>query len=1590
MKQYTQKLPLGLRMLLLVVLGQLPLLAGAQDLSDSRWYFGNSAQWLSFLNGRVAQQPGQVVPYGDAGSVVATDYRSGDLLFYSDGVQLIGPNGPLAAILPGDPSLPQPVHAIPIPGVPNTFYLFFITPARGMSYARYDANTETYTPLGNLNIGGEASGVMEVVRGNTNDNYVYWLLVPLRGDDARFTVIRVEDNLATPTPTTLTAQTDVAGFNPVSMTFHYRNNLLAVGNGDNADLPVMLFQVDLDDTVPDAGRITFYDNLSSVTSAGGNISGLAWSLNRLYVAKEQNADANGSGNLFRYDLTDHQPGNEPTPQIVANAIAYRSYGLRAAPNDQVYHLLQPTAGGPIIAARVQSSPDLTLVQNVFGATNFRGSQFSRSAFPSSIPVTIDFDYSAACAQVPTYFYPIFGENGPEQVDWFINDVRESRDLQPYFQFSQAGTVEVKMRAFYPGTIREVVKTVTINPGLQLNVQPEYIICPNDSETITLEIQDENGEAAQVDPSSITWYRPLSAAKGGKQVVESGVEEITVDALPYTDPQTGAVTYPEAGTYYVVVNTADCELYASFEVVVYNNEFFKFNTWYFGDGAGINFNVQPAAATAAGENQMQGPNDSALEGTTISADANADILFYTNGETLWTRDADGDGTHDRAPNGDALSAPPTPVGGSRSVTQNSLLIPHPSDPTLHYLFTVSDQAERALRYTVADLKGNVMADARPDVELARSSGDYVRGRLLFTQMSEKLAGSSTNGSGWVVAHELGNNRFISYAVKPEGIGSPVFSQAGSVINEAQSAGYMAFSSNDSLLAMAVPNVDGANRVEIFRFNTQTGEVQDGSHLRITIPAEGGAQIYGLTFSPNDKRVWLTTRGATSYLYQFSIDSLFDRDRTQNSLVQVAAVAGEELGAIQLAPDNFLYIARNGIGNVGSIQNPDDSLRAGSVAGIYEPDGIAGGLNGVSLLGLPNLIHPAGRSVMDPTVFAMSACQAEEGQDTEVVVYGTRRYNNETIIFRFFSLANPGTQLQELRAEEGVDSVTVSLPPGDYRVELLLEACNLQYPTDYDDAETVEGFFSISPASVANILNDDASGEDPRICEDQSLLLQGEARVNGQVMNAANYQFSWYNDASGELLGSEQNLTVTEAGVYRLQLLNIVTGCPAEPAFISVQDARPEAELGDDIGVCAGEPLPVNQITASGVPANHTIEWFRSTNGLAGPFTNLQNNTVSQSLADINTAQAGSYLYVIKVSGAECFRADTLAITIGAGPTVRLRPTNNNCTGTADLVAEVQDGVGPFTYQFFREGASLGPGNGGILQVSQSGSYTVQVTDEATGCVATSEAVSLNVENPLEDLRIEITPGCSVEGQAALNELTASSSFSGQVTYQWYRLNNGVPEAQPFDSGPSVFVPNGNYRVVATTPDPNCSSNGGTADASVESVVWPRPLILDRYTICPSIPELSSVTIPLAGYTGVAWYNRTTGQLLSRAESFTATLEGEYEVRVDGCTDPVVFRVAYDCTPQLYLPNAIRIGGTNNVFSIINKDIIANMDQFEILIYNRWGEVIFQSSDGNFEWRGKGPGGQTVPMANYAYLIRYRNRFGENREIKKVYGSILVMY
>lgn len=92
-----------------------------------------------------------------------------------------------------------------------------------------------------------------------------------------------------------------------------------------------------------------------------------------------------------------------------------------------------------------------------------------------------------------------------------------------------------------------------------------------------------------------------------------------------------------------------------------------NNWLFGDSAGLNFNPGVPVPVAGGQTNT-------VEGVSSISDANGDLLFYTDGRTVWNKN------HEELENGNGL------LGGSSS-TQSVLIVKQPRTDSLYYVFTV---------------------------------------------------------------------------------------------------------------------------------------------------------------------------------------------------------------------------------------------------------------------------------------------------------------------------------------------------------------------------------------------------------------------------------------------------------------------------------------------------------------------------------------------------------------------------------------------------------------------------------------------------------------------------------------------------------------------------------------------------------------------------------------------------------------------------------------------------------------------------------------------------------------------------------------
>lgn len=150
-------------------------------------------------------------------------------------------------------------------------------------------------------------------------------------------------------------------------------------------------------------------------------------------------------------------------------------------------------------------------------------------------------------------------------------------------------------------------------------------------------------------------------------------------------------------------------------------------------------------------------------------------------------------------------------------------------------------------------------------------------------------------------------------------------------------------------------------------------------------------------------------------------------------------------------------------------------------------------------------------------------------------------------------------------------------------------------------------------------------------------------------------------------------------------------------------------------------------------------------------------------------------------------------------------------------------------------------------------------------------------------------------------------------------------------------------------------------------------------CENMSMELMVVTPMPNY---VW---STGE---SAPTITVTSPGYYSVTAtqDVCYVSTQVLVS-GCNYELILPNAItpsRGDGLNDWFCI-PEFFQSNIALFEISIFNRWGEMVFYSTDKNFKWDGDYKDKTTIQTV-YDYVIRYTDTAGRKYFRK---GSITVL-
>ncbi|HIO68610.1 MAG TPA: hypothetical protein EYN41_09775 [Flavobacteriales bacterium] len=453
------------------------------------------------------------------------------------------------------------------------------------------------------------------------------------------------------------------------------------------------------------------------------------------------------------------------------------------------------------------------------------------------------------------------------------------------------------------------------------------------------------------------------------------------------------TTPLINKCLLVVICNICSLYASAQG--------ESNIWYFGNGAGLDFNSGNPMALNNGSLYT-------TEGCATMSDKAGNLLFYTNGVTVWNAQ------HVVMSNGKGLI-------GNTSATQSALIIPKPGSSTRYYIFTVGEKAARdGIAYSVVDMSAsgptvekfkNNEHYVAPDIKVNLGEGQVIeKNTRLFTPATEKLAAvRHSNGMDyWVIAHQWNSNAFMAIPLTASGIGKPVITKIGLFHGDAsgtkvdEAIGYLKPSPDGKKIASVMCYKD-INNLEIMDFDNS-----DGTFLNNVAITTGG-YAYGMSFSPDNTKLYVSFLEGPAGVIQYSIPV---NGVNSEAIIGSATplVPNEEsytFGALQIGPDGKLYVAKTG-SKLDVINNPNAKgkeckyeLGAVSLDRRYSTYGLPNNIATSSELSLGNdTVICDGPLIIDAPLYEEATylwSTGETAASIEVATTGTYKvqiYNNNT--------------------------------------------------------------------------------------------------------------------------------------------------------------------------------------------------------------------------------------------------------------------------------------------------------------------------------------------------------------------------------------------------------------------------------------------------------------------------------------------------------------------------------------------------------------------------------------------------------------------
>src|SRR3989344_1931919 len=431
---------------------------------------------------------------------------------------------------------------------------------------------------------------------------------------------------------------------------------------------------------------------------------------------------------------------------------------------------------------------------------------------------------------------------------------------------------------------------------------------------------------------------------------------------------------------------------------------------------------------------------------------------------------------------------------------------------------------------------------------------------------------------------------------------------------------------------------------------------------------------------------------------------------------------------------------------------------------------------------------------------------------------------------------------------------------------------------------------------------------------------------------------------------------------------IGSCVGTPITFDITvNPQPTITAGNNGPLCEGADI---NLTASNVPGgNYT--W----SGPNGYNNNTQNPTITNSVA-------GDFVtYTVTVTAAGCSSSATTTVVMNPGVQPTITAVGPYCANNAavNLVASVAGGTW--------SGTGITNAATGLFDPSAAsiGNNVITYTP-SNGC--TNPATTTIVVNAIPTIQFagDVLTGCAPLDVVLTDQ---SSPVSSAVTWTF---GDGSPNSNQLGSVAHTFTSPGCYDITLSTTSNGCSNTATVANYICVLPKADASFYINDPTQTISDPTFDCINTSINA-TSYTWeFGDGTGSTLIHPSHTYPALPGNYTIvlyanNAGGCIDSAKINVSIKDELIFHIPNAFTPDGDefNNTFKPV---FYSGFDpySYSLTMYDRWGEILFESHDVEFGWDGT-YNGELAKEGIYTWTIKFKDVDNDKKHVRSGHVSLI---